>query len=30
LHACRKVQELKESDNKFAEDYSNLMRTLSA
>lgn len=30
LHACRKVQELKESDNKFAEDYSNLKRTLSA
>jgi chromosomal replication initiator protein len=30
LHACRKVQELKESDNKFAEDYSNLMRTLSS
>ncbi|MFN5744622.1 MAG: chromosomal replication initiator protein DnaA [Methylococcaceae bacterium] len=30
LHACRKVQELKESDNKFAEDYSNLLRTLSA
>jgi chromosomal replication initiator protein len=30
LHACRKVQQLKESDNKFAEDYSNLLRTLSA
>ncbi|CAL1238789.1 chromosomal replication initiator protein DnaA [Candidatus Methylocalor cossyra] len=30
LHACRKVVELRESDNKFAEDYSNLMRTLSA
>lgn len=30
LHACRKVAELKESDNKFAEDYSNLKRTLSA
>jgi chromosomal replication initiator protein len=29
LHACRKVQELRESDNKFAEDYSNLVRTLS-
>jgi chromosomal replication initiator protein len=29
LHACRKVQELKDSDSKFAEDYSNLMRTLS-
>ena len=30
LHACRKTQELKESDNKFAEDYSILLRTLSA
>jgi chromosomal replication initiator protein len=30
LHACRKVKELKESDNKFSEDYNNLMRTLSA
>jgi chromosomal replication initiator protein len=30
LHACRKVQELKESDHKFAEDYSNLLRTLSS
>jgi len=30
LHACRKVQELKESDSKFAEDYSNLLRTLSS
>ncbi|MGZ8218840.1 chromosomal replication initiator protein DnaA [Methylomagnum sp.] len=30
LHATRKVLELKASDNKFAEDYSNLMRTLSA
>lgn len=29
LHATRKVQELKESDSKFLEDYSNLMRTLS-
>ena len=30
LHACRKVQALRESDNKCAEDYSNLLRTLSA
>ena len=30
LHACRKVQELKDSDNQLAEDYSNLLRTLSA
>jgi chromosomal replication initiator protein len=29
LHATRKVQELKESDSKFLEDYSNLMRILS-
>ncbi len=30
LHACRKVQELRERDSKFAEDYSNLLRTLSS
>ena len=29
LHATRKVVELKESDSKFMEDYSNLLRTLS-
>ena len=29
LHATRKVVELKESDSKFQEDYSNLLRTLS-
>jgi chromosomal replication initiator protein len=29
LHAIRKVQELKESDSKVKEDYSNLLRTLS-
>ena len=29
LHACRKVKELKESDSKFLEDFSNLLRTLS-
>jgi len=29
LHATRKVVELKESDGKFLEDYSNLMRILS-
>lgn len=29
LHATRKVAELKESDNKFLEDYSNLIRILS-
>jgi chromosomal replication initiator protein len=30
LHACRKVAELKESDNRVAEDYRNLLRTLSS
>ncbi|HHJ14553.1 MAG TPA: chromosomal replication initiator protein DnaA [Gammaproteobacteria bacterium] len=29
LHACRKVAELKESDMRIAEDYSNLLRILS-
>ena len=29
LHACRKVVELKESDNRINEDYANLLRTLS-
>ena len=27
--ACRKVRELKESDSKFLEDFTNLLRTLS-
>ena len=30
LHACRKVIELKESDDSIREDYSNLLRTLSS
>ncbi|GMQ83623.1 MAG: chromosomal replication initiator protein DnaA [Gammaproteobacteria bacterium] len=30
LHACRKVNELKESDMRIAEDYSNLWRILTA
>ncbi|MEM7406063.1 MAG: chromosomal replication initiator protein DnaA [Pseudomonadota bacterium] len=30
LHACRKVVELKESDNVIAEDYRILLRTLSS
>jgi chromosomal replication initiator protein len=30
LHACRKVVELKESDDGIREDYSNLLRTLSS
>jgi chromosomal replication initiator protein len=29
LHACRKVQALKESDAGFMEDFSNLLRILS-
>jgi len=29
LHACRKVSELKESDLRIAEDYSNLWRILT-
>jgi chromosomal replication initiator protein len=30
IHATRKVKELRESDSKIAEDYSNLWRTLSS
>ncbi len=30
LHACRKVQELRASDNRINEDYNNLLRTLTA
>ena len=29
LHACRKVEELKEIDQKVREDHANLLRTLS-
>lgn len=29
LHACRKIEELKESDPRINEDYRNLLRTLS-
>jgi len=29
MHACRKVAELKESDIRISEDYSNLLRTLT-
>ena len=29
LHACRKISELKESDGRIGEDYSNLWRLLS-
>jgi chromosomal replication initiator protein len=30
LHACRKIEELKISEPRIMEDYSNLMRTLSS
>jgi chromosomal replication initiator protein len=30
LHACRKVEELKETDQRTDEDYANLYRTLSS
>jgi len=30
IHACRKVKELVHEGNDFAEDYKNLMRTLSS
>jgi chromosomal replication initiator protein len=29
MNACKRIAELKEADNKVAEDYSNLLRTLS-
>ncbi len=29
MNACKKINELKEADHKVAEDYSNLLRTLS-
>lgn len=29
LHACRKIDELREGDQRMAEDYANLLRTLS-
>lgn len=30
LHACRKIKELKETTSDIAEDYTNLLRTLSS
>ena len=30
LHACRKVVELRESNQRLSEDYANLMRVLSS
>ena len=29
LHACRKIKELRETENRVREDYQNLLRTLS-
>lgn len=29
LHACRKIEELKESDNRISEDYQNLLRIIT-
>ncbi|HTY48512.1 MAG TPA: helix-turn-helix domain-containing protein, partial [Steroidobacteraceae bacterium] len=29
LHACRQIQELRASDQRVSEDYSNLLRTLA-
>jgi chromosomal replication initiator protein len=29
MNACKRIVELKEADFKVAEDYSNLLRTLS-
>jgi len=29
MHACKKINELKECDNKTAEDHANLLRTLT-
>jgi chromosomal replication initiator protein len=30
LHACRKIEELRECDQRMAEDHANLLRTLSS
>jgi len=30
LHACRKIADLRESENRIAEDYKNLYRTLTS
>jgi len=29
INACKRISDLKQSDHKLAEDYSNLLRTLS-
>jgi chromosomal replication initiator protein len=30
VHACRKVEELKETNRQFREDYGNLLRLLTS
>ncbi|TAN52912.1 MAG: chromosomal replication initiator protein DnaA [Methylococcaceae bacterium] len=30
LHACRKIQELRDTDSKLSDDYSNLLRVISS
>ncbi|MCZ6911509.1 MAG: chromosomal replication initiator protein DnaA [Proteobacteria bacterium] len=30
LHACRKIKQLRESENRVAEDYQNLLRTMNS
>jgi len=29
LHACRRIKELRDVEQRIAEDYSNLLRTLT-
>jgi chromosomal replication initiator protein len=29
LHACKRIKELRESEQRIAEDYGNLLRTLA-
>jgi chromosomal replication initiator protein len=30
LHGCRRIKALRETDNRVAEDYNNVLRTLTA
>jgi chromosomal replication initiator protein len=29
LHACRRIKELRDTEQRIAEDYTNLLRTLT-
>jgi chromosomal replication initiation ATPase DnaA len=29
MHACKRVKELRESERRLSEDFSNLLRTLT-